>query len=68
MCLFTTENLWLKPKDYNFLRNGPCSHKFKLGDKCLPEYIKITKQIVHTYTVVWYLNCNIIIAGDNLLA
>lgn len=48
MWLFTPENLWLKPKDYNFLRNGPCSHKFKLGDKCLPEYIKITNQIVHT--------------------
>lgn len=41
-CPFIPKNLWLKPKDYNFLKNSPCSQKFKLGDECLTEYIQIT--------------------------
>lgn len=36
------ENLWLKPKDYNFLKNALRSQKFKLRDECLTGYIQIT--------------------------
>lgn len=66
LCLFTPEDIWLKPKDYNSLRNGPCNHKFKVWDVCQSILRPLIKLYINT--IVQYPCCNFIMAEENFLA